>query len=104
MRVNTRNAMAAWTKGKECREASAIWSNGDHVYSYRTCMVARANDGTVIVNATKYSVTTSCQQSGIRYYLVSNGVAYVEINRLPIGCDADALRDAYTNTKMEASS
>ena len=103
MRANTRNAMTAWVQGKECRKASAVWSNGDHVYSYHTCMVARASDGTVIVNATKYSVTTSCQQGGIRYYLASNGVAYVEVNGLPMGCHADTLRSAYASATTGAS-
>jgi len=95
MRVNTRNAMHAWMHGKECRKADAVWSNGDHVYSYNTCMVARADDGTVIVNREKYSVTTSCQQGGIAYYLAANGVPYVEVTGIGRGASADTLRAAY---------
>lgn len=64
MRKNTRQALTAWQNGKTARPAPSIWSNGDALYSYATPLVTR-EDGTVYLNVTKYSPTTSCHQSAL---------------------------------------
>lgn len=65
MRRNTEKVLRALEKGKACTTASSIWTDGTNVYSYRTVLVTQ-EAGYFFVNRTKYSVTTSCQQSGLR--------------------------------------
>jgi hypothetical protein len=83
MRRNTQKAVSAWEKGKACTAASSIWTDGEALYSYRTVLVTR-EAGWLFVNRTKYSVTTSCQQSGVSYAL--RGVAQVcYVDGVPMG-------------------
>ena len=78
MRRNTEKAVRAWEQGKVCRTASSIWTDGEALYSYRTVLVTR-EAGALFVNRTKYSPTTSCQQSGLSYALRGiAGVYYVD--------------------------
>lgn len=65
MRKNCEQALLAWKSGKAWRGARSIWSNGSSLYSYNTELV-RKIDGRVIVNVTKYSVTTSIHQGALK--------------------------------------
>lgn len=45
----------------------SISDNGDRLYSYDTVIAQKLQNGAIILNDTKYSVTTSKHQSEIRY-------------------------------------
>ena len=78
MRRNTEKVLKALEKGKACKSASSIWTDGANVYSYRTVLVTQ-EAGYFFVNRTKYSPTTSCQQSGLREAMTGvPRVVYVE--------------------------
>lgn len=69
MRQNTKQTIAAFHAGKRKGKAiDSVWTDGRAIYSYGTCILTTATvDGisTVIVNRTKYSVTTSQQQGAL---------------------------------------
>ena len=45
----------------------SISDNGDRLYSYGTVIAQKLQNGAIILNDTKYSVTTSKHQNEIRY-------------------------------------
>lgn len=55
----------------------------DRLYSYNTCIAERALNGVIYVNTTKYSQTTSKQQSLLVRLLNDNGISYKKIGNLP---------------------
>lgn len=59
--------------------------DGDRLFSYATCIAQRVKDG-IVVNGTKYSVTTSKHQSYLRNAISRSGVASVEIDGILRGC------------------
>lgn len=91
MRVNCRKALAAWKAGKAKRAADSVWTDGESIYSYATCIVTRDADGTPIVNRTRYSTTTSQHQTALHGAL---GVDTPYVDGLPRGCDREDLRAA----------
>ena len=80
MRKNTAKVLGDWLARRECRDYKSIWTNGRSIYSYGTVLVDREPDGRVILNHTKYSVTTSQQQNQIAAYipyaLIVDGVPF----------------------------
>jgi hypothetical protein len=83
MRRNTEKTVRAWEQGKACKSASSIWTDGEALYSYRTVLLTR-EAGWLFVNRTKYSPTTSCQQSGLSEALC--GLAQVRhVEGVPMG-------------------
>lgn len=90
MRVNCRKTLEAWRAGKSLRLADSVWTNGDHIYSYATCIVARATDGRVILNRTQYSVTTTTHQKALAAALDFA----IEVAGLRCGCDARDVIDS----------
>lgn len=73
----------AFVEGKYAQNGS-MSTNGEKLFSYRTC-IAQKVGGTIVFNGTKYSVTTSKQQSYARR--IFNGSAYrvYEITNVPLG-------------------
>ena len=63
MRVNTKRVLEAWRGGRMDHREQSIWTDGAAIYSYGTCLVAPLASGNVVLNVTKYSVTTSNKQS-----------------------------------------
>lgn len=100
MRKNCTLALAAFLAGRSARPADSIWSNGDHLYSYATCIVARGAAGEFIVNRTRYSTTTSIHQGPLTARLRECG-RVVEVRGLPRGCDARDLREAASATSTK---
>lgn len=78
-RKNTTLAFMAWKDGKNYRargrNGSPIWTCGGILYSYNTPIGKWSDsDGRcAILNGQKYSVTTSCQQTGIQSILFGAG-------------------------------
>lgn len=78
MRVNTRKVVEAFNRGRKCEAARAVWTDGEAIYSYGTCIVAQLPGGGLVLNREKYSVTTSCQQNGLRVAFGDRIVAEVD--------------------------
>lgn len=53
-----------------------LHTDGKHLYSYNTVIATKQSDGTVIVNNTKYSATTSKQQRELISQLKENKMKY----------------------------
>lgn len=66
MRKNCRDVLNAWHHDRSLRRAESIWTDGESIYSYRTCLVTLASNGRILFNATKYSPTTSNHQHAMR--------------------------------------
>lgn len=69
-------------------KANSVSTEGAFVlYSYNTPIAQRSKpSGKVVVNATKYSVTTSKAQSYLRYELAKRGIEFVETTKeVPYG-------------------
>lgn len=79
-RKNTQQAVKAWIEGRSFRargrNGSPIWTTGGVLYSYSQPIGkwSDADGRAAILNVTKYSVTTSCQQGGVRDLLRQAGV------------------------------
>lgn len=68
MRKNLKAVIASLAKGQTNRKAESIWTNGESVWSYGTCLAYRYN-GVWWLNRTKYSVTTSIHQGPLKSVL-----------------------------------
>lgn len=104
MRKNLKAVIASLAKGVPNRKAESIWTNGESVWSYGTCLAYRYN-GVWWLNRTKYSVTTSIHQGplacvlnapvGSHYYVEGVSSPDVrEVDGLPRG---DRLIDVARN-------
>jgi hypothetical protein len=89
---NVRDAIKVF-EGLTPSKPASITATIDAIYSYATCIATRANvDGTgkVIINITKYSVTTSKLQNALREEYPSA----ILVSPLSKGCTAQDLRIA----------
>lgn len=79
MRKNTIEAFNAWKNGRHHRKSSTIWTSGGVLYSYGTeiARFSTATDKRAILNMSKYSVTTSCQQNGVQRLMNEVGITPV---------------------------
>lgn len=89
MRVNCSAVLAAFIAGRPCHAARSIWTNGTAIYSYSTCIATPGDDGGVIFNATRYSVTTTIHQNALRAALPIVAV----VDDAPLGCSQSRLLD-----------
>ena len=65
----------------------SLWSTGDCLYSYSTCIAEYTKDGKLYVNLTKYSTTTSHHQTLINrhlFYAIHKFVYEIKRNRVHI--------------------
>lgn len=81
MRKYMTEIMQAFHEGRTLTRPSAS-TDGINVYSYGTILVQKLN-GTVVYNATKYSPTTTNQQTAVRYHL--RGEDYQTVTDIPMG-------------------
>lgn len=91
MRKNTQAVWQAWQQGKSNRQCQAIWTDGRHVYSYGTCIAALDTDDHVVLNRTRYSVTTTVQQNGLAVLMGS--AVKREMFALPVGASPEQVID-----------
>ena len=69
----------------ESAATTNVRSTGDKLFNYYTC-IAQRHGGKIIVNATRYSVTTSKIQGYVRIELLGHDV--IEVTSVPRGtCD-----------------
>lgn len=98
MRKNTQDAIAAFRRcqpSPRSRQGSAIWTDGETLFSYRTPLMTalRCWDGarsfTYVLNRTRYSVTTTIHQNGLAEYFRGSDV--LEVDDVPRGCSVATL-------------
>lgn len=80
--MTNREVCKRFVSGSECANGSNLYVSGDRLFSYGTCIAERLKDG-FIVNATKYSVTTSKHQTYLRYEMGSR--KREEVTGVPMG-------------------
>lgn len=91
MRVQNERVIRAWLDGRKAtsgvrdipngyfmERGASISTDGEKLYSYWT-PIAWREDGGVVVDMRKYSLTTTMQQSDLRYILSESGIEYKEI-------------------------
>lgn len=67
MRRNCAEALERWHNGvasPPSKQGGSVWTNGETIFSYGTALVIRAR-GKVILNRTRYSVTTTIHQNAL---------------------------------------
>lgn len=104
MRKNTREVFRAWSEGRAKQAAPSIWTDGENIYSYGTCIVARipakflegyyGHGDRYAMNVTSYSTTTSTHQNALRDVLYRP--AQVLVDYMPQGVKAEQLVAAAT--------
>ena len=95
MRVNCKRVLAAWQAGRKDQREQSVWTDGEHIYSYGTCIVAtlpaNAPEWWVVLNVTRYSVTTTVHQNALRVALA--GLIACEVDGVPSCASAQSLID-----------
>lgn len=74
--ANRHKAAEAFVNGQTSpRDRGSVFTDGRAIYSYGThfVMAYRDDEGNVLVNTDRYSVTTSRHQSALRGVLATNG-------------------------------
>ena len=66
----------------ESAATANVRSNGDKLFNYGTC-IAQRHEGKIIMNATRYSVTTSKIQNYLRGEMANKDV--IEVANVPKG-------------------
>lgn len=66
-----------------CNRSMSIQSTGLKLYSYQTCIAQHLEDGSLIVNVTKYTTTTSHHQGILRKLLDKSQPIYY-VDNIPI--------------------
>jgi rubrerythrin len=61
---NRHDTIQRFVSGQEGKTSNnSLHTDGEKLYSYNTVIATKQKDGTIVVNNTKYSITTSAQQS-----------------------------------------
>jgi hypothetical protein len=91
MRVNGRKVINAWLQRKHYKKSASLWTDGDSIYSYGTCIVARGaldpitNNHWLLFNLTKYSKTTTIYQNSLACYFYQNKLLHTQLANIPLG-------------------
>lgn len=96
MRKNCAAVLRSLQDRKLNRKADSVWTDGMHIYSYATCILAQKRDGTFVLNRTKYSVTTSIHQHAIAAWgPIRAGLGIVgEVYDMPRGCSPEKILES----------
>lgn len=81
--MKNRDVIAAFIQGRPAHTAN-LESVGDRLINYNTVLAQRLPNGEIIVNSTKYSVSTSRIQS----YLRADVDTYQEVTDIPMNTRA----------------
>ena len=76
---------AGTTKNSSLNKALHICRNGEAIFSYWTCLAERLEDGTYLLNDTRYSVTSSRHFGEVGYALRQAGKTYRKVKDVPFG-------------------
>lgn len=78
--ISNQSVINAFANNKTAHNVN-MRSEGNKLFSYYTCIAQRLQDGTIVVNSTKYSASTSKVQTYTRNTIKT----YKEIVNVPIG-------------------
>lgn len=89
MRVNFRKVYSAWVLGKAYKKSDSFWTDGSSIYSYRTIILQKSHDDVwfkpgLLLNITRYSVTTTCYQNSLIGFLHDNPHGCYHLTNIPI--------------------
>ena len=81
MRKNTITVFEHWKHGKSFNGSNAIWTDGTTIYSYNTPILFNIDSSVskgykLILNCTKYSVTTSSKRNDLKDLLSENNIEF----------------------------
>lgn len=84
--MNNQEVINAFVCGRSGRSSNGnLYSNGNKLINYYTCIAERLADGTILFNGTKYSVSTSKIQTWTKRTLTLEGIRYKEVTKIPLG-------------------
>lgn len=72
MRKNIQEVYKAW-RGHKALDRKTCSTDGEVLYSWKTPILFRADDGVPVFNEDYYSATTTRQQNSIRFMLQRSG-------------------------------
>lgn len=79
--MNNQSVINAFACGKEGKSSNNnLRSTGEKLINYSTCIAQRLSDGTIVVNSTKYSTSTSKIQTWVRNTIKN----YKEVTNVPM--------------------
>ena len=83
--MNNQSVIRAFACGKPAKSSNGnLKSLGNKLVSYYTTIAQRLDDGTIVLNNTKYSVSTSKIQTQILYELI-HCRNVVDVMNVPLG-------------------
>lgn len=83
--MTNKEVISKFVNFAESAATANVRSTGDKLFNYETC-IAQRHGGKIIVNVTRYSVTTSKIQGYVRIELL--GYDVIEVTSVPRGtCD-----------------
>lgn len=84
--MKNKDVIIAFSHRERARNSTgSLWTTGDCLYSYYTCIAEYNREGYLYMNDTRYSVTTSKHQSLCRRYLSVDEFVYgIERNKTHI--------------------
>jgi hypothetical protein len=84
--MNNQSVINAFICGKSASSSNRnLRSYGNKLVSYYTTIAERLADGTIVLNRTKYSVSTSKIQTWLLYSVIESGLQYKEVCNVPLG-------------------
>ncbi len=84
--MNNQSVINAFICGKSANSSNRnLRSYGNKLVSYYTTIAERLADGTIILNRTKYSVSTSKIQTYILKDVLNNKLNHKEVYNVPLG-------------------
>lgn len=84
--MNNQSVINAFALGKKGRSSNGnLYTDGTRLMNYSTCLAQRLSSGTILFNATKYSVSTSKIQTWTLGTLMRQGVNYRPLYSVPMG-------------------
>jgi len=78
--------------------SNSLHTDGRKLYSYNTVIATKQSDGTIVVNNTKYSSTTSAQQSRLIRALKGRGEKYDVTGGKDRGYEGEDFSKTYTKS------
>lgn len=80
--MRNQDVISKFVNFAESAATANVRSTGDKLFNYYTC-IAQRHEGKIIVNVTRYSMTTSKFQGHVRWEL--SGYDVIEVTNVPIG-------------------
>ena len=80
--MRNKEVISKFVNFAETAATANVFSTGDKLFNYETC-IAQRHEGKIIVNVTRYSMTTSKLQNNLRCEL--SGYDVTEVTGVPRG-------------------